>query len=377
MGVVQKIFYFHVPCAIMLFPPTFVCAAGSLAFLFKGSERGDRLALAAGELGVLFGVCVLVSGPLWGRKAWGVYWQWDARLTSSLLLFLILIAYLLARSYGGPGGRRLAAALALFAAVDVPLVYKSVDIWRTDSPARPRWCPSLDPAMRPAFWASFALITLRVRRAARAAHAPGGGARGAGRAAPGSRRPAGGPTIMKHRRPASPPALRCHPRPRSRWRSPRRRWRWRRSSRRSRASCADNVPAVPFVGIAYGFIWLAVLVYVLVVARGLGRVNAELDELRRKLDGARRRAAQVIARARAGRPLVVALHLHPGGADPGHRARVHPGLARPRATRSRWKRRRPPSAPSGAAKRAARHAAAATSRPPSGDHGSAAGGAAA
>ena len=157
MGVVQKIFYFHVPCAIMLFLSTFVCAGGSLAFLFKGSERGDRIALAAGELGVLFGMCVLVSGPLWGRKAWGVYWQWDARLTSSLLLFLMLIAYLLARRYGGPGGRRLAAALALFAAVDVPLVYKSVDIWRTVHP-KTTVVPSLDPRMRPAFWASFFLI---------------------------------------------------------------------------------------------------------------------------------------------------------------------------------------------------------------------------
>jgi heme exporter protein C len=159
MGVVQKIFYFHVPCAIMLFLSTFVCAGGSVAYLFKGSERGDRLAAAAGELGVLFGLCTLVSGPLWGRKAWGVYWQWDARLTSSLLLFLILVGYLLARRYGGPGGRKLAAALALFAAVDVPLVYKSVDIWRTVHP-KTTVVPTLDPRMKPAFWASFALITL-------------------------------------------------------------------------------------------------------------------------------------------------------------------------------------------------------------------------
>jgi heme exporter protein C len=159
MGVVQKIFYFHVPCAIMLFLSTFVCAGGSVAYLFKGSERGDRVALAAGELGVLFGMCVLVSGPLWGRKAWGVYWQWDARLTSSLLLFMMLIAYLLARKYGGPGGRRLAAALALFAAVDVPLVYKSVDLWRTVHP-KTTVVPSLDPRMRPAFWTAFALITM-------------------------------------------------------------------------------------------------------------------------------------------------------------------------------------------------------------------------
>src|SRR6266404_9216113 len=73
MGVVQKIFYFHVPCAIMLFLSTFTCAGGSVAYLFRGSVRGDRVAAAAGELAVLFGACVLVSGPLWGRQAWGVY----------------------------------------------------------------------------------------------------------------------------------------------------------------------------------------------------------------------------------------------------------------------------------------------------------------
>src|SRR3954447_6465870 len=159
MGAVQKIFYFHVPCAIMMFLSTFTAAGGSIAYLFKGSEAGDRLAHAASELGVVFGACVLVSGPLWGRKSWGVWWQWDARLTSSLLLFLILNGYLLARRSGGRGGRKLAAALSLFAAVDVPLVYKSVDIWRTVHP-QTTVVPSLDPGMRPAFWASFALITI-------------------------------------------------------------------------------------------------------------------------------------------------------------------------------------------------------------------------
>ena len=159
MGFVQKIFYFHVPCATMLFLSTFVCAGGSVAYLFKGSEGGDRVAAAAGELAVLFGACTLVTGPLWGRKAWGVWWQWDARLTSSLLLELIMIAYLLARRYAGPAGRRLSAALALFAAIDVPLVYKSVDIWRTVHP-RTTVVPTLDPRMRPAFWSSFALMLL-------------------------------------------------------------------------------------------------------------------------------------------------------------------------------------------------------------------------
>ncbi len=170
MGLVQKIFYFHVPCATMLFLSTFVCAGGSVAYLFRGSERGDRLAASAGELAVLFGLCTLVTGPLWGRKAWGVWWQWDARLTSALLLELIMIAYLLARRYGGPAGRKLSAALALFAAIDVPLVYKSVDIWRTVHP-KTTVVPTLDPRMRPAFWSAFLLmllvwsllLTLRVR----------------------------------------------------------------------------------------------------------------------------------------------------------------------------------------------------------------------
>jgi heme exporter protein C len=159
MGVVQKIFYFHVPCAILLFLSTFVCAGGSVAYLFKGAEVGDRLAVAAAELSVLFGTCTLTSGPLWGRKAWGVWWQWDARLTSSLLLFLMMVGYLLARRYGGPAGKKLAAALALFAAINVPLVYKSVDIWRTIHP-KTTVVPSLDPRMRPAFWSAFVLMLL-------------------------------------------------------------------------------------------------------------------------------------------------------------------------------------------------------------------------
>jgi heme exporter protein C len=159
MGFVQKIFYFHVPCAIMLFLSTFACAGGSIAYLFKGSEKGDRLAVSAAELSVLYGACVLVSGPLWGRKAWGVYWQWDARLTSSLLLVLMMVGYLIARRYAGPAGRKLAAALALFAAVNVPLVYKSVDIWRTVHP-QTTVVPKLDPRMRPAFWSAFALMTV-------------------------------------------------------------------------------------------------------------------------------------------------------------------------------------------------------------------------
>lgn len=159
MGPVQKIFYFHVPCAWLLMLSTFVCAGGSLAYLFRRSEGGDRVARVAAGLAVLFGLCTLVTGPLWGRVAWGVYWQWDARLTSSLLLWLTMVAYVLARRYAGPGARRLAAALALFAAANVPLVYLSVHIWRTIHP-KTTVVPTLAPPMLRVFFASLALFTL-------------------------------------------------------------------------------------------------------------------------------------------------------------------------------------------------------------------------
>jgi heme exporter protein C len=159
MGLVQKIFYFHVPCAWLLMLSTLVCAGGSLAYLFRDSERGDRIALSAAELGVVFGMCVLVSGPLWAKVAWGVYWQWEARLTSSLLLWLMLVAYVLARRYGGAQARRLAASLALFAAIDIPLVYFSVRFFRSIHP-QTTVVSTLGPGMRGAFWLSLAAFTV-------------------------------------------------------------------------------------------------------------------------------------------------------------------------------------------------------------------------
>jgi heme exporter protein C len=159
MGFVQKIFYYHVPSAWLCFLGAFVTAAGSIAYLFRGSEAGDRLAAAAAELTVLFGLCVLVTGPLWARKAWGAWWQWDVRLTTTLLLWMIFVAYLFARKYGGPGAKKLAAGLALFGAADVPLIYVSVSIWRTIHP-KTSVVPSLQPGMRGPFWAALATFTI-------------------------------------------------------------------------------------------------------------------------------------------------------------------------------------------------------------------------
>jgi heme exporter protein C len=160
MGLVQKIFYFHVPSAFMTFVGAFVCAGGAYAYLFRRSEAGDRVAAAAGELTVLFGLCTLVTGPLWARKAWGAWWQWDVRLTTTLLLWMTFIVYLFARRYGGPAARRLSAGLALFGAAVVPLDYLSVSIWRTIHP-KASVVPRLGPGMRGVFWLSvlaFALL---------------------------------------------------------------------------------------------------------------------------------------------------------------------------------------------------------------------------
>ena len=99
-----------------------------------GDSRHDRLAWAAAELVVLFGIVTLVTGPLWARKAWGVWWQWDVRLTSSLIGWMVSVAYLLLRKYGGPGSDKLAAGLALFGMANVPFIYISVNYWRTIHP---------------------------------------------------------------------------------------------------------------------------------------------------------------------------------------------------------------------------------------------------
>jgi heme exporter protein C len=134
MGLVQKIFYVHLPSAWMFLLGAIICGIASVRFLFRGDPRQDRLAWAAAELVVLFGAITLVTGPLWARKAWGVWWQWDVRLTSSLMGWMVAIAYMLLRKYGGPGSEKLAAGLALFGMANVPFVYISVNYWRTIHP---------------------------------------------------------------------------------------------------------------------------------------------------------------------------------------------------------------------------------------------------
>jgi heme exporter protein C len=134
MGLIQKIFYYHVPAWMAMYSAIAVCTVASAIYLFQSKPAADRYAVSSAEIAVLFGLMGLVTGPLWGRKAWGVWWQWDARLTSALLMELIFVAYLLVRKYGGPGSEKLAAATAIFGGATAPFVYKSVDIWRTIHP---------------------------------------------------------------------------------------------------------------------------------------------------------------------------------------------------------------------------------------------------
>jgi heme exporter protein C len=155
----QKIFYYHVPFALLLFAAVFVCGIASAGYLKNRKGAWDDVALAAGELSVLFGAVVLLTGSIWGRAAWGVWWQWDMRLTTSLLLWLIMVGYVLVRRFGGAGSERLAAGLAVFGMVDVPLIYFSVAIWRTVHP-KAEVVQSLDPEMKPTFWLSFLTIAL-------------------------------------------------------------------------------------------------------------------------------------------------------------------------------------------------------------------------
>ena len=151
MGLIQKIFYFHVPSGMAMFLAALVSGTASAIYLFGRKPWADRLAVAGAELTVVLGVLVLVTGPLWAIKAWGVWWQWDARLTSTLVMWMIFNAYLLLRRYGGPGSDRLAAAVAMFGMANVPFVYWSVNVWRTLHP-KTSVVPTLQPGMRGTFW---------------------------------------------------------------------------------------------------------------------------------------------------------------------------------------------------------------------------------
>ncbi|HYB00041.1 MAG TPA: cytochrome c biogenesis protein CcsA [Ktedonobacteraceae bacterium] len=132
----QRIFYFHVPSAWLGMLSFVIVAIGGIVFLIKKDERWDWLARAAAELGAFFITLALILGSIWGRTIWGTWWTWDARLTTTLILWFIYIAYLMLRSYMGrtPASARAGAVLAIIGVIDVPIIYESVNWWRTLHP---------------------------------------------------------------------------------------------------------------------------------------------------------------------------------------------------------------------------------------------------
>lgn len=136
MGIVQKIFYFHVPAAYAMYVGAAVCFVGSAGYLARGTRTWDALARAGAEVAVTMGMMVLISGPLWAAKAWGVYWTWDPRLTTSMLSVLIYVAYVVLRAFAGDGEseRKFAAALGVLGAANLPIIHYSVQKWGGNHP---------------------------------------------------------------------------------------------------------------------------------------------------------------------------------------------------------------------------------------------------
>jgi heme exporter protein C len=147
MGHLQKIMYVHVPAAWMAFISFFVVFVFSLRYLWKKRENDDLLAASGAEVGAAFTGLTLMLGMIWGRPAWGVWWVWDARLTSTLVLFLIFVGYLALRAFVDDAEQRArwSAAVGAIGAINVPIVYMSVKWWRTlhQPPSSPA---TIDPA---------------------------------------------------------------------------------------------------------------------------------------------------------------------------------------------------------------------------------------
>jgi heme exporter protein C len=136
MGAVQKVFYFHVPSAMVTFAGVAVLLGGSIAYLWTRDRRWESLSRAATETSLVFCAIVLVTGPIWAKPAWGTWWTWEARLTTTLVLWLLLAACIMVRAYADNRdlGARLAAIVGIVAALDVPIIYKAVDWWRGQHP---------------------------------------------------------------------------------------------------------------------------------------------------------------------------------------------------------------------------------------------------
>ena len=165
MGVVQKIFYFHVPSAYAMYVAFVTSAVGSAVYLWRRDERWDAIAVAGAEIGLVFCLIVLITGPLWARKAWGTYWTWDPRLTTTLLAGMIYVAFNVLRGLGqaGEAEKRFASALGFLGLLLLPVIHYSVQRWRGQHPTViTRAGGGIHPDMVPALVLGFVLFTALV-----------------------------------------------------------------------------------------------------------------------------------------------------------------------------------------------------------------------
>ena len=172
-GIIQRIFYFHVPVAWVAFLAFFVTFIASILYLRQRQAKWDNVAAASAEVGVIFTTLVLVTGPIWAKPVWGIWWTWDARLTTSLVLWLIYLAYLLVRRLATEPhrGAAFSAVIGIVGFIDVPLVFLTVSLWRTQHPTTIIFEGGLTPPMLAtllvclaAFTVLYVLLTARSAR---------------------------------------------------------------------------------------------------------------------------------------------------------------------------------------------------------------------
>jgi heme exporter protein C len=156
MGPIQRIFYFHVPSAWTAFVAFFICFIANIAYLSRRDRKWDWLGVSATEVGLAFCTVVLITGPIWAKPVWGIWWTWDARLTSTLVLWLMYVSYLVLRSLIADPERRalVSAVFGVFAFLDVPIVYMSIRWWRTQHP-QPVIAGGEGSGLDPVMWGVF------------------------------------------------------------------------------------------------------------------------------------------------------------------------------------------------------------------------------
>jgi heme exporter protein C len=159
MGLIQRIFYFHAASAWAGMTAFFICFVANLLYVWRRKQKWDSLAVSCAEVGLAFISVVLITGPIWAHPVWGIYWTWDARLTSTFVLWLLYISYLLLRTLIEEPDRRalLSALFGIFAFLDVPIVFGAIRWWRTQHPTPVIMGgpgSGLEPTMRKVFFFS-------------------------------------------------------------------------------------------------------------------------------------------------------------------------------------------------------------------------------